>query len=149
MQPEDIFRISNMMAMAGWLALLSSPFLPKLADRISALAIPLLLAIAYAGLILAFWSGAAGGFDSLPNVMQLFTQPEIALAGWIHYLAFDLLIGAWEVRTARAERIPFVAVIPCLALTFLFGPAGYLAFTALRTARAAMPTASQGVGVPQ
>lgn len=149
MQPEDIFRISNMMAMAGWLALLSSPFLPKLADRISALAIPLLLAIAYAGLILAFWSGAAGGFDSLPNVMQLFTQPEIALAGWIHYLAFDLLIGAWEVRTARAERIPFLAVVPCLALTFLFGPAGFLAFSALRAARAAIPTATHGIGVAQ
>ncbi len=80
-----------------------------------ALAIPVLLAIAYAGLVLAFWSGAEGGFDTLPNVMQLFTQPEIALAGWIHYLAFDLLIGAWEVRTARAERIPFLArrALPC------------------------------------
>ena len=74
--------------------------------------------------------------------MQLFTQPEIALAGWIHYLAFDLFIGAWEVRTARAERIPFLLVVPCLALTFLFGPAGYLAFTALRGARAAIRTAT-------
>jgi hypothetical protein len=97
-----------------------------------------LLAIAYSGIVLAYWSGAKGGFDSLPNVMLLFTQPEIALAGWIHYLAFDLLIGGWQVRTARAERIPFLLVIPCLALTFLFGPAGYLAFSGLRAARAAM-----------
>ena len=111
MQPDDLFRICNMMAMAGWLALLASPFFPKVSNRIAALVIPVLLAVAYAGLILAFWSGAEGGFDSLPNVMRLFTQPEIALAGWIHYLAFDLLIGAWEVRTARAERIPFLAVV--------------------------------------
>ena len=145
MQPDNIFQISNMMAMAGWLALLASPFFPKITDRIAALIIPVLLAIAYAGLVLAFWSGAAGGFDSLATVMQLFTQPEIALAGWIHYLAFDLFIGAWEVRTARAERIPFLAVVPCLALTFLFGPAGFLAFTALRAARAAIPNASHGV----
>jgi hypothetical protein len=148
-QPDDIFRICNMMAMAGWLALLTSPFVPKLADRIAALAIPVLLAIAYTGLVLAFWSGAEGGFDTLPNVMQLFTKPEIALAGWIHYLAFDLLTGAWEVRTARAERIPFLAVVPCLALTFLFGPAGFLAFIALRAARAAIPTASHDTGVAQ
>ena len=145
MQPDDLFRICNMMAMAGWLALLASPFFPKVSNRIAALVIPVLLAVAYAGLILAFWSGAEGGFDSLPNVMRLFTQPEIALAGWIHYLAFDLIIGAWEVRTARAERIPFLAVVPCLALTFLFGPAGFLAFTALRAARAAIPNASHGV----
>jgi hypothetical protein len=147
MHPDNIFQISNMMAMAGWLALLASPFFPKTTDRIAELAIPVLLAIAYAGLILAFWAGAPGGFDTLPNVMQLFTQPEIALAGWIHYLAFDLFIGAWEVRTARAERIPFLAVVPCLVLTFLFGPAGFLAFTALRAARAAIPTASPGIGV--
>lgn len=137
MSPDDIFRICNMTALAGWLVLLASPFAPKLADRVSGILIPLLLAVAYAGLILAFWSEAAGGFDSLPNVMLLFTQPEITLAGWIHYLAFDLFVGGWEVRTARAERIPFIAVIPCLALTFLFGPAGYLAFSALRAARAA------------
>ena len=149
MQPDDIFRICNMMAMAGWLALLASPLFPKLADRFAAIAIPILLAIAYTGLVLAFWSGAEGGFDTLPNVMQLFRQPEIALAGWVHYLAFDLLIGAWEVHTARIERIPFLAVVPCLALTFLFGPAGFLAFTALRAARAAMPAASPNAGVTQ
>ncbi|WP_119302045.1 ABA4-like family protein [Dongia deserti] len=135
MSPEVIFRICNMIALAGWLVLLASPFIPKLADRISTLVVPVLLAIAYTGLILAHWSGAEGGFDSLPSVMLLFTQREIVLAGWIHYLAFDLLIGAWEVRTARAERIPFLLAIPCLALTFLFGPAGYLAFTGLRAAR--------------
>jgi hypothetical protein len=147
-QPDTVFDICNILAMAGWLALLASPFLLKLADRIAALAIPVLLAVAYAGLVLAFWSGAEGGFDTLPNVMRLFTQPEIVLAGWIHYLAFDLFVGAWEVRTARAERIPFLAVVPCLALTFLFGPAGYLAFTALRAARAAVPGSSH-IGVAQ
>ena len=62
--------------------------------------------------------------------MALFTMPEIALAGWIHYLAFDLFVGAWEVRTARREGIAFLLVLPCLALTFLFGPAGFLAFSA-------------------
>jgi hypothetical protein len=143
MQPDEIFRICNLMAMAGWVALLASPVFPKLADRVASLVIPVLLAVAYAGLVLAFWSGAEGGFASLPNVMRLFTQPEIALAGWIHYLAFDLFLGAWEVRTARDERVPFLAVVPCLALTFLFGPAGYLAFTALRAARAAIPGTAQ------
>jgi hypothetical protein len=107
------------------------------------------LAIAYAGLILAFWSDTAGGFDSLPSVMRLFTKPEIALAGWIHYLAFDLMIGAWQVRTARAERIPFLAMAPCLVLTFLFGPAGYLAFIAMRAAAAAIANASPDVGAAQ
>jgi hypothetical protein len=97
---------------------------------------------------MAFWTRAEGGFDSLPNVMRLFTKPEIALAGWIHYLAFDLLVGAWEVRTAREDRIPFILVVPCLLLTFLFGPAGYLAFVSLRAARTITPLARSHSGRP-
>ena len=79
------------------------PLAPRTPTASPASPIPALLSIAYAALILAFWAGAPGGFDSLPNVMALFTIPEIALAGWVHYLAFDLFVGAWEVRTARAR----------------------------------------------
>lgn len=139
MAADTLFSIANTLALGGWIALLGSRFFPVLVQRVSGLAIPLLLSIAYAGLVLAFWSGAEGGFDSLDNVMRLFTSRQIALAGWIHYLAFDLFLGAWQVRVAERERIAFLLVVPCLALTFLFGPAGFLAFSALRLARTALP----------
>jgi len=135
MNPDVLFQYANTMALLGWLSLLASPLLAAWTDRISGTLIPLLLAAAYTGLVLAFWSGAQGGFDSLVNVEKLFQTREVVLAGWIHYLAFDLFIGAWEVRTARAERIPFILVVPCLVLTFLFGPAGLLAFQSLRFVR--------------
>ena len=64
----------------------------------------------------------------------LFGQPWLLLAGWVHYLAFDLFVGSWEVRDARERGIPHLAVVPCLALTFMFGPAGWLAYAGLRTA---------------
>jgi hypothetical protein len=67
--------------------------------------------------------------------MLLFDNPQIALAGWVHYLAFDLFIGGWEVRTAQREGIPHLAVLPCLVLTFLFGPVGLLLFLGLRFTR--------------
>ncbi|MFN6008308.1 MAG: ABA4-like family protein [Paracoccaceae bacterium] len=132
MTPDQLFQLANPLALLGWLVLLASPLAPRAAQAISAAAIPLLLALAYTGLVLAFWWEAPGGFGSLPEVQALFTHPQIALAGWVHYLAFDLFVGAWEVRTARAEGIPHWAVIPCLILTFLFGPAGLLAFAVLR-----------------
>jgi hypothetical protein len=132
MPPEDLFPIANLLAMAGWATLALSPLSPRWSDRIAGQAIPIVLSVGYTALVLAFWSRAPGGFDLLPNVMALFTQPEIALAGWVHYLAFDLAVGAWIARTARAEGIAHLFVLPCLALTFLFGPAGFLAFTALR-----------------
>jgi hypothetical protein len=132
MSADELFQYANPVALLGWLVLLASPLAPRAAQAISAAATPLLLALAYSGLILAFWWEAPGGFGSLPEVQALFTHPQIALAGWLHYLAFDLFLGAWEVRTARAEGIPHWAVIPCLILTFLFGPAGLLAFAILR-----------------
>ncbi len=142
MSPDEMFQLANGMAFAGWVALLASPFAGGWSDRIAALVIPLLLSIAYCGLVLAFWSGAQGGFDSLANVELLFKTREVVLAGWLHYLAFDLFVGAWEVRTARREGIPFLLVVPCLLLTFLFGPIGFLLFCALRLAKSFMaPTA--------
>ena len=132
---DTVFGFANMLALAGWVALLASFRFPVWAERIAGVAVPVILSVGYVGLILAFWTRAPGGFGSLPEVMALFTLPEIALAGWLHYLAFDLFVGAWEVRTARREGIAFPLVVPCLALTFLFGPAGFLLFSALRVAR--------------
>ena len=96
---------------------------------------PALLSLAYTALVLGFWTRASGGFGSLADVQLLFQTPQILLAGWVHYLAFDLFIGAWIVRTARTEGLNFVFVVPLLPLTFLFGPAGFLAFTLIRVAR--------------
>ncbi|MFN3547713.1 MAG: ABA4-like family protein [Mesorhizobium sp.] len=136
MDANLIFSAGGSLAMAGWLVLLASPFAPRVADAVATYVIPLLLSVAYAGLILAFWTSAEGGFDSLDNVARLFETRELLLAGWLHYLAFDLFVGAWIVRTSRAAEIPFWLVVPCLPATFLFGPAGYLAFAAIRFARA-------------
>ena len=132
---EEIFSLAGATAMVGWLVLLASPLAPIWSQRISGLALPLLLSLGYSALILVYWSDSAGGYGSLAEVMQLFTRPELVLAGWIHYLAFDLFVGAWECRTARAEGMPFWLLLPCLPLTFLFGPVGLLLFLALRAVR--------------
>lgn len=132
MSLEQMFTLANMIAMLGWLVLLMSPLIPVGAEWISGRLIPVLLSVVYTALILVFWGQGDGGFSSLPEVMKLFTQPELVLVGWVHYLAFDLFIGAWECRTARAERIRFWFVVLCLALTFMFGPIGLLLFTVIR-----------------
>jgi hypothetical protein len=135
MSPEQVFALANPLALSGWIALLASPWLPRFADRYAGTIVPLLLATVYAGLILAFWTRAEGGFDSLDNVARLFETRELLLAGWLHYLAFDLFVGAWIVRRARDEGLRFILVVPCLVLTFLFGPVGFLLFSALRRMR--------------
>ena len=134
MTPDTLFQIANPLAMLGWVALIFAPFAPRIADWTAFFVIPMLMSLAYSALILAYWSGATGGYSSLPDVMALFTDPQIALAGWVHYLAFDLMIGAWATRTARAAGIPHLLVLPHLVLIFLFGPAGFLTFCAMHLA---------------
>ena len=47
-------------------------------------------------------------------------------------LVFDLFVGAWEARDAKRQGIPHLALVPCLLATLMFGPAGLLAYLALR-----------------
>jgi len=129
------FSLAGALAIAGWLALVVFPKSPLVTDRLVGLGVPAALGVLYAGLILAFWAGSPGGFGSLDEVAALFSVRGLLLAGWVHYLAFDLFVGAWEVRTARTEKIPHFLVVPCLLMTFLFGPVGLLMFLALRLAR--------------
>jgi len=132
MDLEVIFSCAGILAMSGWLVLLAAPLIPKWSDRIAGYVVPILLSLGYVILILFFPSGDAGGFGSLAEVIDLFADPRAMMAGWVHYLAFDLLIGAWMCRTARRDGLSFWLVAPCLPLTFLFGPAGYLAFSVVR-----------------
>lgn len=134
MTVDGVFQLANMLALGGWLMLVFSPLAPRLAQILGATAIPVLLSALYAALILAFWTRAEGGFGSLDDVAALFETRELLLAGWVHYLAFDLFVGAWISRSARDQGMSHLFVIPILILTFLFGPAGYLAFRIAQTA---------------
>ena len=140
MNPELVFSAVGILSMCGWLLLVASPFIPDWSDKISGLFIPAALSVGYVVLAVLFPSvvdgsgdgSGDGGFGSLADVATLFSQQEALLAGWIHFLAFDLIVGAWMCRVARREAIKFYWVLPCLPLTFLFGPAGFLAFCLLR-----------------
>lgn len=129
---ELLFSLAGVLAMTGWVALLASPLIPLWSDRIAGFIIPLLLSVGYVVLIVIFPSTQDGGFGSLAEIIALFSYPSAMLAGWIHFLAFDLLIGAWICRTARRDGVRFWLVVLCLPLTFLFGPVGFLAFSFLR-----------------
>lgn len=132
MSPEQIFSLCGMLAMAGWLLLV---FLPRWrwgVRLVCPVVIPLLLALIYLWLVATTFGRTQGGFGSLAEVSLLFQNPRALLAGWIHYLAFDLFVGSWEVRDARRNGIHHLLVVPCLVLTFLFGPVGLLLYFALR-----------------
>jgi hypothetical protein len=138
MTAEQLFAIVNVVAVIGWLILIINGRRGQSAAMVVAGMVPLFFAFLYAGLIIRYWGQAEGGFASLADVSTLFANPWLLLAGWMHFLAFDLLVGCWEVRNASQHRIPHWAIIPALILTFLFGPIGlllYLLIRAIKTRR--------------
>jgi hypothetical protein len=132
MNPDAVFSAANLMAAASWLLLIVAGKSRRVAGAVTGVAVPLLFALLYTVLIIMHWGAGEGGFGSIREVRALFASDWLLLAGWVHYLAFDLFIGAWEVRDAQQLGIAHVLVIPALVLTFLFGPAGLLLYHAIR-----------------
>ena len=136
--PTTAFAIGGKLAMLGWLGLLVSLFAGparpavQLATRF---VIPALLGVAYGLLIYAGFNEAPdGGFGSIDQVRALFASDSALTAGWLHYLAFDLFIGSWIAADGLKRRVPALLILPCLPLTFLFGPLGLLLYILLRLA---------------
>ena len=126
MNPDDLFGLANMLALPGWAILILAPRRWAWLNAIPALMIPLALSALYTGLVLAYFSTSGGGYGTLADVRQLFASDPVLVAGWAHYLAFDMMIGA--VLAVRMDRInmPRLLQAPILIATFMFGPVGVL-----------------------
>ena len=133
MTPEHIFSIANPAAMVCWLLLALFPGRRRVTATVTGFVMPALFAVAYIAIVIAVFPGAQGSFSTLAGVTQLFANPWLLLAGWLHYLAFDLLIGTWEARDSVERGVPRWLLVPCLFLTLMFGPAGWLAYRGVRT----------------
>ena len=133
---ETIFAIFSAVALLCWIALGLSLFIPLLRIwvwRLNAVFIPLLFGALYALLIRqGFADAPQGGFGSITQVRTLFSSDAALVAGWLHYLAFDLFVGTWIVRTGMFERMPRILILACLPLTFMVGPVGLLVFLLFR-----------------
>ena len=135
MSPEQVFALANGIALLSWLLLAVLPGRRWVTDIVTGKAVPAVFAVLYIAIVATTLSGAEGSFSTLAGVASLFANPWILLAGWVHYLAFDLLIGTWEARDARERGVPHLLLIPCLFLTFMLGPAGWLLYMGVREVR--------------
>ena len=133
MTPQQIFAITNTVAVVGWILLAVLPGRRWVTEVVTGKALPMFFAVVYVAIAVAVFPGAEGSFSTLDGVATLFSNPWLLLAGWLHYLAFDLLIGTWEARDARERGVPHPLLVPCLFLTLMFGPAGWLVYQAVRT----------------
>jgi hypothetical protein len=133
MTPAEVFKIVGMLAMPMWILLIFLPKWKVTRFLIDYKIIPIVLSVIYAIYIAkSLITGGMMDFGSLQSVMQLFTVENAVLAGWVHYLAFDLLVGMWIVNQNKELNIHPILLAPCLLGTFLFGPVGFLVFMSIR-----------------
>lgn len=135
MSPQQVFSIANAVALLAWVMLAVLPGRPWVTKMITTKLVPSLFAVLYTVIAVSLFGRAPGGFSTLAGVGTLFSNPWLLLAGWVHYLAFDLLVGSWELEDAAGRGIAHWIVVPCLLLTFLFGPAGWLLYQIVRSIR--------------
>lgn len=134
MNLETVFSVCGAIAMAGWAALVLLPKVPFVVHTLTRWLIPGAIGLVYMYLMLTNMGStpADGGFGSLAEVKALFAVDALLLGGWVHYLAFDLFVGSWEVSDGQQEGIHHLLLIPCLALTLMAGPAGLVLYLLLK-----------------
>lgn len=134
MSPDQIFQACNSIAMLNWILLIVLPNW-KWTSRITVGVTVTLFALIYVFFVFQSISfGELQSFGSLEGVLQLFSKKEAVLVGWVHYLAFDLMVGRFIVNDAAKNQINRFLIIPCLLFTFMLGPTGLLLYLLLRFA---------------
>ncbi len=130
---EILFKGANFAVLPFWLLLLVAPRWRGTQLLVHGPAVVLLLTPIYAYMLFGYGPSPQDiDMTTLYGVMSAFTAPHIVVAGWIHYLIFDLFIGAWEARDALRLHIPQLFVIPCLLATLVVGPVGLLLYLIVR-----------------
>mmetsp|Transcript_30748 Transcript_30748/g.57444 ORF Transcript_30748/g.57444 Transcript_30748/m.57444 type:complete len:95 (+) Transcript_30748:676-960(+) len=75
-----------------------------------------------------------GGVEimKLDGIIKAFSYPDVTFAAWMHFAAFDCLIGLGIVTDAKRVGVPHWMCIPCLLMCMLVGPLGFLIYLLLR-----------------
>lgn len=140
---ETMFSAASLTAIVAWACLGLAAVAQPGRLRASLLAfggrlVPVGLCLLYACVLAAHWGSApGGGFSSLAAVQTLFSAPGKMLGGWVHFLAFDLLVGRWVVDDVLASGRPRWLLLIALPATFLYGPLGLGLYSLARAVRLA------------
>jgi hypothetical protein len=134
MSPETQFQIVNLAALPFWVLMIFAPGWWLTRRVTESFLAPGLFAALYTILIV----------PALPAVLPVLLKPDLAVISaelakpqtfviaWVHYLAFDLFVGRWEYLDSRERGVSAWLTGPCLFLTLMLGPLGFLTYLGAR-----------------
>ncbi|MFN4147236.1 MAG: ABA4-like family protein [Runella sp.] len=132
---ETVFQIANALVLPQWALMIFAPRWHVTQWLVRSYLIPVVLACLYAYFIFSGPPLDVSDFGSLEGVKHLFSAGGDAalLAGWIHYLAFDLVAGSVVWQDAQTKGIKHIWIILPLFFCFMLGPVGLLLYWLIRT----------------
>lgn len=71
-------------------------------------------------------------FGELDAVIALFKDPAVIMAGWTHYIAFDLLVARFIVLDAAESGISHYIILPLIPVSLFLGPVAYCLYSLLK-----------------
>jgi len=145
---EVFFEIVTRVAMSGWVALALGLYLPRMRPALQLYGgriLPALIATAYVGMIGFFFTDLPDlthDPSSIAGVRELFAPDAAISAAWFHFLAFDLVFGAWMVMDGLSRGLPRAGLVVVMIVTWFAGPTGLLVYLALRSLASRQTTAA-------
>ncbi|ADB42414.1 ABA4-like family protein [Spirosoma linguale] len=137
MTPEAVFSLASTLVLPQWLLMIFAPRWVVTKWLMNSYLIPVVLAVIYS--IYLFGGGPVdfSAFGTLAGVKGLFSGggDGVMLAGWVHYLAFDLVAGTVVVRDSQEKAIPHWLIVLPLFFCFMLGPVGLLLYWLIRVIR--------------
>lgn len=132
---ETAFQIANALVLPPWILMIFAPRWSVTQWLVSSYLIPVLLACMYAYFIFSGGPLDFNDFSTLEGVKRLFSKggDGAVLAGWIHYLAFDLVAGSFVLKDSQEKTIGHGWIVLPLFFCFMLGPIGLLLYWLIRT----------------
>ncbi len=131
--PHILYFVVMALVLIGWFALIFFPRRSWANFWFSGVIIPMFLCLFYMYLLVTFWfqppAAQLTQFITLDGVYEMFGNRGLLLVGWINLITMDLVVGAWMTRKAAQIRMPYVYLLPCLVVTFVFAGFGFTLFT--------------------
>jgi len=134
MSPELLFQVVNVVPLPFWALMIFAPAWSGTRRLMQSHLGPALFAVLYAVMVL----------PALPSILPILARPDFEMirteltkpmgfvVAWIHFLTFDLFVGRWIYLDAREQGVSVWLSGPCLFVTLMFGPLGYLCYLAAR-----------------
>lgn len=133
MSANNFFTVSCIIALFGWITLIFlSPRWTKW-DKFVVCIVVVLLSLVYSYLNFTNFSMEdLKRFGSLSGISEIYQNNNLLMAGWAHFLAFDLLVACWIKGNSVKHGINHWVIVPSIILTCMLGPLGFLSYIVIR-----------------